>query len=344
MTPVADHSTALRVRTTRSLALDGEPTVVVVDSAVSVPAHGAARVVLISQERPTPSSVEEVCTVVRNHEASRMVGLGGGTALDVAKFAWRSIGGATSLELLPCGREPWRAFVPFSVVLLGQGAQRTVVDPSFGKATVNLVDEYLDHVPADVWALTALDTVVHAVESLLSKRSASLSRTRAMEAALGALQWFAPAHHPAPRPRDMIVAAALAAEALTMTGLGLAHAISTNLGARLNRYHDRFNVITGRHVITEWIDHPVLDQLNRSVRDRHGGDLQQVFDQSLDQAGVPPSLAMEGVEWADVEATFPLAAKSSGIKSLPRPLQPGDLHAFGRAVWDGASTRLGGSV
>lgn len=301
-----------------------------------------ARELLPLEGRPDSSVVSALAETVLSTRAERLLAIGCGAVLDAAKFAARRVelGSSRPLELvfIPCGAEPYRAVARFAVVDDGSGNRPTVVDPTFGRATVVVLPELLHSLPEHVVALHALDTTVHAVESLLSTGTHPFARALAVAALrIVAENALAADGHEAETRSRLIVAAFLAAEAFSSTKLGLAHAIASPLGAAVGTTHDAINGVLGEAVVRFWADESsgfaeVATGLGvePTVEDVCGA-----LERLRLAAGLPPSLRELGIGWKRVEAVLPQSARSSGIAVLPRPLSDGALAAFARRAWSG---------
>lgn len=291
--------------------------------------------VLVVQGRPDHTTVAEVASRARERDADAVVGAGDGAVLDAAKLAALELGLGPELVLVPCGIEPWRAFAPFSVVDDGQGGRPTVADPTFGEARVVVSDELLATVDERLVAISAVDTGVHAIESLLSARGQPFSDSLAAASlAIVAQELSAPITQRG-RAR-LVVAAGLAVEAFLATNLGVAHAFASPLGTALGITHDTLNGVLGRTAVTFSGDAlalaPVAAALGVPPR---LGDVVERIDTFLDRAELPRTLRELGIDWHAVEQVLPHAARSSGVRGALEPMPPARLRAFARAAWEG---------
>jgi alcohol dehydrogenase len=249
--------------------------------------------------------------------------------MDAAKIAYQRFaadGGAVELEFVPCGREPYRAVARFAVVDEPDGSRPTVVDLRFAAAHVIMSDALLARAPRRAVAIGALDTAVHAIESLLSTRStpfSALLASMALRTVLG----------PDPTPAEVVTASFVAAEAFASTRLGLAHAIASPLGTRLGVTHDEINGVLGDAVLEYWADS------ERALVVAAASDMSSVaavrtrLARVRAAAELPTTLRELNVAWDDVAAVLARAAQSSGIEVLPAPLADGALESFASRAW-----------
>ncbi|QOC92992.1 dehydroquinate synthase/iron-containing alcohol dehydrogenase family protein [Micromonospora craniellae] len=265
----------------------------------------------------------------RNHPA-RLVAIGNGATLDVAKQAWRLGAAGPALLLAPVGDEPWRAFAPFTSLYDPDGSRVSRPDPALGDAEVLLDAAALARRPERVRHLHRADSIVHAIEVLLSRRTQEWGRALAA-AGLTALGRDAPDDHLAG-----VVGAGLVTEAFASTGLGLAHAAASPLGAHAGRTHDAVNVLLAPHVVAYWGDRvdwrAVAGPLGTAPR---ADAVTTRLTDLADLAGVPRALSAAGFSWEQVRAAVPAAMRSSGMPWLPAPVDEATLTELLRRAWAG---------
>jgi alcohol dehydrogenase class IV len=202
---------------------------------------------------PSVALVEEGAEHARALGVDVVLALGGGSSLDAAK-------GIALLAPTPGARADGAGAAPAAglpVVAVpttaGTGAETNgfgvLEDPATRQKVycgdvsvvprVAVLDPELTHgLPARPTAATGVDALVHGIESLASRGRDPVSEAFAAEAVRRAWAWLpvAVADGADPRARaEMLVAAHLAGQALTRSGLGLvhglAHALSLHTGA-----------------------------------------------------------------------------------------------------------------
>ncbi len=202
---------------------------------------------------PSVALVEEGAGRARALGVDVVLALGGGSSLDAAK-------GIALLAPTPGARADGTGTAPgtgLPVVAVpttaGTGAETNgfgvLEDPATRQKVycgdvsvvprVAVLDPELTHgLPARPTAATGVDALVHGIESLASRGRDPVSEAFAAEAVRRAWAWLpvAVADGADPRARaEMLVAAHLAGQALTRSGLGLvhglAHALSLHTGA-----------------------------------------------------------------------------------------------------------------
>ena len=293
---------------------------------------------LVVPERPDHATVATLKSLARAEQADAIIGVGDGAILDVAKLAALGLGHGPELVLVPCGGEPWRAFAPFSVVDDGAGGRPTVPDPAFGEARILVSDELLATVDERLVAVSAVDTAIHAIESLLSARGQPFSESLAAASLAIVADELAVAPITTRGRARLVVAAGFAVEAFLATKLGVAHAFASPLGAALGITHDTLNGVLGRAALTFTGEvaglAPVAAALGVPPR---MDDVVGRIDAFLDRAELPRTLRELGVDWHDIEQVLPHAARSSGVRGAFEPMPPARLRAFARAAWEGDS-------
>lgn len=221
-------------------------------------------------EPEPPVRVVEACiAAIKADDYDLVVGLGGGSALDVAKgaAAIAPCGGKVldyvGMDTLPglglpkilipttagTGSEATRVFV------MTDEADNTkkVVFSDFLMSDVAILDPMLTlSMPPVVTADTGLDALVHAIESYVSVNTTPFAEILALEAisliAHNLPIAYAKGSHLQAR-YNMLLAANLAGSAFTSGGLGAVHGLSYVLGTQYHMPHGRSNAIMLPHIM-----------------------------------------------------------------------------------------------
>lgn len=202
---------------------------------------------------PSVEVVERGAEQARTLALDAVLALGGGSSLDAAKGiallapspgARPDGSGATPVAGLPLVAVPTTAGTGAETngfgVLEDPGTRQKVYcgDASVVPRAAVLDPELTHGLPPAATAATGVDALVHGLESLVSRGRDPMSEAFAAEAVRRAWAWLpvAVADGADPRARaEMLVAAHLAGQALTRSGLGLvhglAHALSLHTGA-----------------------------------------------------------------------------------------------------------------
>jgi alcohol dehydrogenase class IV len=219
----------------------------VIDRAV-----GGARVevFLAPAGEPCMATVEAAADRVRATPQPAVIGLGGGSALDVAKLAAALAGLDAPLKDRLLGAYDWPGqsttiAVPTTAGTGSEATRTCVISDDAGRklwawgdallpALVVLEPELTCGLPAPLTAATGIDAFVHAVEAASSRRITPLARAAALEAVRRIAVGLPRA---ARRPGELAArqllqeAAHLAGVAIDAAGTGPAHALGHALGS-----------------------------------------------------------------------------------------------------------------
>lgn len=218
---------------------------------------------------PTLSTIERSIDTARDFGGDLVVGVGGGSALDVAKGT--ALGARASVELraLLHGETQPPATLPKILIptTAGSGSEVSqaivVIDEITGRKTglhipalladVAIIDPSLAlSMPSEVTVDTGIDAFSHAVEAYLAANASLLSDSVALQAC--SLVWR---HLPRAylvgddlEAREAMAAASLMAGlAFTWAGLGAVHALAYPLSLGRGLSHGRANAVMLPHVL-----------------------------------------------------------------------------------------------
>jgi alcohol dehydrogenase class IV len=260
--------------------LGGTCAVLVVDGAVAaggyldrvVTALGdtASTVHVVPAGEPTVDTVDEAAGVVRSTRDPVVVGIGGGSALDIAKQAAVVAAGDTGVEpyLLCATPLPGRCPIVAIPTTSGTGAEVTrtcIVSDRTGRKTWTWGDEMLPDLvvldptaavtmPHAVTVGTGLDAFVHAIEACSGARRSSVaaaSAQRALRLVVDHLPRAASAPDDLAARQAMQEAAFLAGIAIDNCGTGVAHSIGHALGT-LHHLPHGLSVAVGLLAALRW--------------------------------------------------------------------------------------------
>ncbi len=227
---------------------------------------GRAQVVYLDhfcQGEPDDRSIEEMASAIRLPYA-RVVGIGGGSVLDTAKLLSldtlvpvgalfsnkREIARTRRLTLLPTTCGTGSEVTCIAVVTLKKtGAKLGLSDPALYADEAVLIPSLLHSLPYRVFALSALDALVHAVESYVSPKATPTTRmlsSRAASVLLGSMAKLDGITKEMPGA-DMLgefqLAATYAGLAFGTAGCGTVHAMSYPLGEKYHVPHGEANYL-----------------------------------------------------------------------------------------------------
>ena len=219
--------------------------------------HWRVETFLAPPGEPRTATVDEGAAMARAlGEGVAVVGLGGGTALDIAKLiAATAVSEHPARDYLLCAH-PYEGKLPGVMIpaTSGTGAEVTrtcVLTDEQGRKSWAWGDELRPDValldpqvtttlPRPLTVATGLDALVHAIEAATAQRANAIAQSFALQAIrliayalpLAAAE---PAHLPA--RQQMQEAACLAGMAIDQCGTGIAHAIGHALGTTAHLPH-----------------------------------------------------------------------------------------------------------
>lgn len=219
---------------------------------------------------PPESLIQRAVAAARDMAAMGVIGLGGGSSLDVAKLVALLIGGGEELKsvygvgnatgprlpliLVPTTSGTGSEVTPISIVTTGTAEKMGVVTP-FLIPDVALLDPELTYgLPPHVTAATGIDAMVHAIEAFASASANNnpLSRMLALQALglmgrsiLGAVQ---DGTHAAARG-DMLLGSMMAGQAFANSPVAAVHALAYPLGGHFHIPHGLSNALVLPHVL-----------------------------------------------------------------------------------------------
>lgn len=293
---------------------------------------------------PGAASIDAAAARARAMAADVVIGLGGGSALDVAKLA----------ACVAVGSHPAEAYAvmaralpdrPIRKIMIpttsGTGAEmtRTAV---FGvgdgrkvwawgeplKADLALLDPTLTRgLPAALTAATGLDALVHAIEAFTHRRATPVAQGVALQAVrllAGSLERAVSEPGDIDARGRMAVGSALAGMAIDACGTGIAHAFGHALGTLAHVHHGRAVALAMRMALPDACARrpdlyaPVAMALGvdpRSVGDERGMAVAGArrFEALLRAVGLPVRLAGDGLGGADLERLLSLVSAPENL-------------------------------
>lgn len=210
---------------------------------------------------PSDGMVEAILQDINGISYQRVIAIGGGSVLDVAKlFALKNISPVQELfeRKLDIIKEKTLITVPTTC---GTGSEVTnisilellnkktklglAVDELFADVAV-LIPELLETLPFGSFVTSSIDAFIHAIESYLSPKANAFTEMfsiKAMELILNGYQKIAAQGEQAriPMMKDYLVASAYAGIAFGNAGCAAVHALSYPLGAEFHVAHGEAN-------------------------------------------------------------------------------------------------------
>lgn len=279
---------------------------------------------------PTPSQVEAAAAYIERVDARTVVGLGGGSAMDLAKAAAleaRQSGRALRLLQAPTTAGTGAEVTPFGSIWPPDGPKYSVDDPR-ALADVAVIDWRLSaSQPVDLTAITGLDALVHAFETQIGRKADESARRHAARALslvgrhlLGAVR--------APTPVDraaMSLAAAHAGLGLAVSRSAAAHALSYTLTARFDVPHGLAVALLCRGLMAHQRRH--APAACAAAEAALGAPIDAFIARVLEAAGLPAGLVAFGVNAEDARGLAEDAARSIRLANNPGPPTLLDLRA-----------------
>ena len=300
--------------------------------------------------------VDECAQVVRDKGCDVIIGIGGGSSLDVAKGASilatnkGTIVDYAGIDMVPrrglpkillpttagTGSEVTRA-----IVITDEAVNyKKVVYSDFALADLAIVDPLLTiSLPPEITADTGLDALVHAIEAYVSTNATPFSDVLAIEA----IKLIAE-NVPAAYARgdnlearfNMALAATFAGMAFISGGLGAVHALAYVLATECHLSHGRSNAVMLPYVV----DYNRIGNLNKYAcitqamgenteglsAYQAGEKLVTNLSRLLDNLNIPTKLGAYGISEADLPKLVEGAMKQSRLFSTnPRELTEEDV-------------------
>lgn len=301
------------------------------------------------------SAVVEAVAMATHADVDAIIGLGGGSAIGVAKATANALGGAISVVAIPTTYAGSEMTPVFGVTRLVDGEQRkvTVRDPNIAPRLI-LYDPLLTlDLPPRETAGTGINAVAHCVEALYSITrnpvcsAVALAGLRAIAAALPAV--YADGADRAARAA-MLQGAYLAGTALANVAMGLHHGICHVIGGATGAAHGDVNAIMLAHVMRFNLGGPageggVAPELAQAAeamgvevggRDPRaaGGDAAQMVAGWVAQMGLPTRLREIGVREEQLPTLSRDAFVSRTVHNNPVPITDvAQIEALLRAAW-----------
>jgi len=311
---------------------------------------------------PAASTVEAAAERMREAACDVVVGVGGGSPLDVAKAAAGMAGlKGGFLEYLR-GRPIDRAGLPFIGVPTTAGTAAEItknavfldeerrvkigIRSDFWFPKVALIDPELTmSMPPALTAASGMDALSHAVESYVSRHAHHASEAlsaKAIGLIAGALQRaFADGSNRQAR-EDMALASVIAGMAFANVGVGAAHALGHVIGPAFGLSHGQACGLLLPYVLA--FNLPACQEKGKEIAHLLTGQpanqtspqaaIEALF-QLLAALGLPSSLAQLGARETDLPPLVPGAMLSGALRTNPRELERADLLAILQNAWKG---------
>lgn len=247
----------------------------------------AGQVILIRNYgggEPTDEMVEAIAADIRK-PYKRVVAIGGGTVIDVAKlFCLEKVTPVTDLfdHVFPAVKKVPLVIVPTTC---GTGSEMTNISilefkkrhTKFGLADnaiyaddAVLIPRLLEGLPFPVFATSSIDALIHSVESYLSPKATAISELLSLDAAKMILTAYKNIEKAGADRRteamkgelkNVLTASAMAGIAFGNAGCGTVHAMSYPLGANYHVPHGEANYAMFTGVFKTYMEYKPADKI-----------------------------------------------------------------------------------
>jgi alcohol dehydrogenase class IV len=332
----------------------------------SLEAAGVAVSVFSDVEADPPEAVVTACTkVAQDLKAEAVIGLGGGSSMDVAKLVALlapgrekladiyGIGNAKGprlpLLLAPTTAGTGSEVTPVSIVTTGASEKKGVVSPVILPDVALLDPDLTLGLPPAVTAATGIDAMVHAIEAYASASPANnpVSRALAREALrlMGAALERAVHDGKDKAARgDMLLGAMLAGQAFANSPVAAVHALAYPIGGHFHVPHGLSNALMLPHVLrfnaetagASYVEiapdaFPELDEVGSQVRAAAFADKLAALSV---RCGLQQRLRDVGIPSDAVPMLARDAMKQTRLLvNNPRPLTEADALAIYQQAW-----------
>lgn len=306
------------------------------------------------ESNPSIDTVTKALAIYQEADCGALIGLGGGSAMDVAKAVGvlatnggdiRDYEGIDKigkplppLICIPTTTGTGSEVTRFTVIMDRTRAYKMPIASVHVYPKVAILDpELTTSAPPHIIAATAMDALTHGIESFVSLRSNAFTEPLA----LAAIRIIARNLQNAVATRSvevmsyLLYASTLAGMAFTNTRLGNVHAMSHPLGGYYNLHHGLANAILLPYVMAfnrEACPEKFARLAEAMGKDVHGLDEQSASYEAIEavkylacSVGIPTRLSDVGVNETHIEAMTDDAMRSGNILVNPRRTTRDDI-------------------
>ncbi|MBV9999877.1 MAG: iron-containing alcohol dehydrogenase [Verrucomicrobia bacterium] len=312
---------------------------------------------------PPERIVHEAVDCLRDAGIELIIGLGGGSSLDVAKLTavlvgsrqplhemygiGKVVGSRLPMILIPTTAGTGSEVTPIAVITTGETTKMGVVSPVLYADLALLDAELTLGLPPKATAATGIDAMVHAIEAYTSRHKKNPVSDALAKVALGLL---VPNLLPACRNGQdrtareaMLLGAMLAGQAFANAPVGAVHALAYPIGGIFHVPHGHSNALVLPHVLRFNLSAamPLYAELADVIvpgvpgaPERKAEALIDRLEELAGQAGIETRLRQVGVAETDLERMAADAMKQTRLLvNNPREVSEADALAIYRAAW-----------
>lgn len=317
------------------------------------------------ESEPTLKAAEAIAMAARAAKYDLVVGVGGGSVMDMAKVASAAVAnpgqvvsdffGANKIAnpsvpkmLIPTTAGTGAEATPYALIIVEE--KKKVIASSYNLADVVLISpSFTASMPPEITASTGMDAMSHAVEALLSLGANPLTDSFALEAIRkisdNLEEAFAHGDNLEARLK-MSIAAMLAGMAFGNAGVIVGHAAAHNIGARYNISHAKASALALPYVME--YNAPAAEEKLAKVARELGEDISGLSDEEaaskavarvkkmLEALKLPTRLADLDVPEKDLPDLADAIMKEKGyLARNPRKVEHGDAIKMVERMWSG---------
>ena len=328
-------------------------------------ADAGVEAAVFDQVEPEPSAatVDACVEAARAARAQAVIGIGGGSPLDVAKAAAGifTLGGRAAEYQPPTSKPIDRPGLPFIGLPTTAGTASEITQNAVIKSptlnvkigmrsphwvpAVAIVDPALtDSMPPELTARTGVDVLTHALEGYVSRRATPVTDALAMKAMelVGRFLVRAAQDGGDLEARDgMALASMTAGMAFANTGVGAAHSLAHPLGAQHGVPHGTACALLLPYVMEYNLD-AAGDKFAQAARVLEPGLVEatpragvRAVRELTRRLGLPQTLADVGVTREELAAMVPGTMLSGALKTNPREVTEQDALRLLERAWEG---------
>ena len=322
--------------------------------------EAAGFVVAVLDDTPPEPDVEQVNTILaaaRPHAAQAVIGIGGGSAMDVAKIVAVLLNNDVSLrDLLNKALIPRRGLptlmvpttagtgsetTPNSIILVPEDELKVgIVSPKLMPDCVILDPELTIGLPPAITASTGMDALCHAIECYTSKKGNPFSELLALKAITLISRSIRKAFTTGTdldARHDMLLGAMYGGMCIATSSTTAVHALAYPLGGKYRIAHGisnaillpfvmRFNTVGNEDKFRDIALAMGLDVASRSAAQAASAMIDALFALNRDLE-IPSDLKRWDITEADLETLVEGAAKVTRLlDNNPRPMGKADIH------------------
>ena len=314
---------------------------------------------------PPEAVVHAARDAARSCGAELVIGLGGGSSLDVAKLVallapgHQSLGDAYGvgnargprlpLVLVPTTAGTGSEVTPISIITTGKSEKMGVVSPVILPDIAVLDPGLTRSVPPHVTAATGIDAMVHAIEAYASASANNnpISRqlaTRALSLLGGAVERAVTDGADSDARADMLLGSMLAGQAFANSPVAAVHALAYPIGGHFKVPHGLSNALVLPHVLRFNVaDHPgpyaemapfVFPDIDASHTQEAAAGFVEGLAGLCAKCGLQSRLRDVGIPNDAIDLLSDDAMKQTRLLvNNPRELGRADAHAIYSAAW-----------